>query len=123
MDESAAKAAAKAEKKAELDAASAASADNANGKNADTGANTDTSIDRGATAVANALARHPEVDLDTALENFPETAGVPKEALPHDLIYRAIIAEANFQKRQLKFKNLPPTDGPEDGDPPNARSP
>ena len=44
----------------------------------------------------------------------------------HIKIYRAIIAEANYQKRQVKFKNLPPTDGPgapEDGDPPNNRSP
>ena len=88
---------------------------------ADTAAPTPT--DRGATAVANALQNHPEVDLDTALENFPETAGVPKQNLTHDLIYRAIIAEANFQKRQQKFKNLPPTDGPKDGDPPKSRSP
>ena len=101
-----------------------------NGKSADTAADTSApatpTADRGARAVANALQNHPEVDLDTALENFPETANVPKQNLTHDLIYRAVIAEANFQKRQQKFKNLPHFDGPtapKDGDPPTARSP
>ena len=113
-------------KKAESDAANTG-----NGKNADTAvAPTDTGADiptdRGATAVANALAHHPEVDLDTALENHHATAGVPKQNLTHDLIYDAIIAEANFQKRQQKFKNLPSYDAPDvpkADDPPNTRSP
>ena len=106
---------------ADADVAPDTDADKDNGKDTDA---EDTDEDtRGATAVANALQNHPEVDLDTALANFPETANVPKEALTHDLIYRAIIAEANYQKRQQKFKNLPPTDGPADGDPPTARSP
>ena len=160
IDESDAKAAAKAEKKAqkaakkadaakkaELDAASAGmdAADSANSKNAVNGkcANPDSAAnstgdtdadappsasatpptDRGARAVANAIDRHPEVDLDTALENHHATAGVPKQNLTYAQIYDAIIAEANFQKRQRKFKNIPPTDGPEDSDPPNVRSP
>ena len=91
---------------------------------ADTDANADAS---GATAVANALARHPEVDLDTALENHHATAGIPKENLTHEQIYDAVIAEANFQKRQANFKHLLPPDdsddGAEDNDPPNNRSP
>ena len=118
-----------ADKSAELNnAANGKSA--ANGDNADSAAkNTDAPpaqdagetppADPDARAVANAIARHPEVDLDTALENFPETIGVPKENLTPDLIYRAIIAEANFQKRHEKFKNLPPFDGPD----PKTRSP
>ena len=105
----------------------------ANGNNAaiDIG---DTDIDpaslppaaRAARAVANAIARHPNVDLDTALENHYSTAGIPKEELTHEQIYDAIIAEANFQKRQANFKHLPPPDDPGDGgddDPPNNRSP
>ncbi len=82
--------------------------------------------DRGATAVANAIARHPEVDLDTALENHHATAGIPKENLTHEQIYDAIIAEANFQKRQaiiqrrLRSKN---PDAPGNAGDPNARSP
>ncbi len=81
---------------------------------------------RGETAVANALARHPEVDLDTALENHHATAGIPKQNLTHEQIYDAITAEANFQKRQaiiqnrLRAKN---PDAPEDADPPKSRSP
>ena len=81
---------------------------------------------RAARAVANAIARHPNVDLDTALENHYSTAGVPKEDLTHEQIYDAIIAEANFQKRQANFKHLLPPDDPGDGgddDPPNNRSP
>ena len=83
--------------------------------------------DRGATAVANALARHPEVDLDTALANHHETAGIPKENLPDDLIYDAVIAEANFQKRQAlsqsRMRAADPDDVPDADDPPNNRSP
>ncbi len=81
---------------------------------------------RGETAVANALARHPEVDLDVALENHHATAGIPKQNLTHEQIYDAITAEANFQKRQaiiqnrLRSKN---PDAPEDGAPPKSRSP
>ena len=92
----------------------------------DTDTNTVAPDTRGANAVANALARHPEVDLDTALENHHSTAGVPKEDLTHEKIYDAITAEANFQKRQaiiqrrLRAKN---PDAPEDGDPPKSRSP
>ena len=74
-----------------------------------------------------AIARHPEVDLDTALENHYSTAGIPKENLTHEQIYDAVIAEANFQKRQANFKHLPPPDDPdngaEDNDPPKSRSP
>ena len=83
--------------------------------------------DRGPTAVANALARHPEVDLDTALANHHATAGIPKQNLTHEQIYDAITAEANFQKRQaiiqnrLRAKN--PDAAPEDNDPPKSRSP
>ena len=110
-------------KNAAADASDNADADNA-GK--DTVADTN-APDRGATAVANALARHPEVDLDTALENHHETAGIPKENLTHEQIYDAITAEANFQKRQaiiqsrLNAKN--PNAGAEDSDPPKSRSP
>ena len=80
---------------------------------------------RAARAVANAITRHPNVDLDTALENHYSTAGVPKEDLTHEQIYDAIIAEANFQKRQANFKHLLPPDDPgdDDDDPPNNRSP
>ena len=150
MDDNAAKAAAKAEKKAtkaakkadaakkaELDAANTGNGKSNNDANPDSAAKStgDTDADappsatatpptdRGARAVANAIDRHPEVDLDTALENHPETAGVPKQNLTYGQIYDAIIAEANYQKRQQKFKNLPSTDGPEDSDPPNVRSP
>ena len=82
--------------------------------------------DRGETAVANALSRHPQVDLDTALENHHSTAGIPKKNLTHEQIYDAITSEANFQKRQaiiqnrLRAKN---PDAPEDDDPPKSRSP
>ncbi len=81
---------------------------------------------RGETAVANALARHPEVDLDTALENHHATAGIPKQNLTHEQIYDAITAEANFQKRQAIIQSrLPQEDreSPEDNDPPKSRSP
>ena len=90
------------------------------------GATTPPPTDRGATAVANALARHPQVDLDTALENHHATAGIPKQNLTHAQIYDAITAEANFQKRQaiiqnrLRSKN---PDAPGDSGDPNARSP
>ena len=86
----------------------------------------DTPTTRGETAVANALARHPEVDLDTALENHHATAGIPKQNLTHAQIYDAITAEANFQKRQaiiqnrLRAKN---PDAPDDGPDPKSRSP
>ncbi len=86
----------------------------------------DTPTTRGETAVANALARHPEVDLDTALENHHATAGIPKQNLTHEQIYDAITAEANFQKRQaiiqnrLRAKN---PDAPDDGPDPKSRSP
>ncbi len=86
----------------------------------------DTPTTRGATAVANALARHPEVDLDTALENHHSTAGIPKENLTHEQIYDAITAEANFQKRQAIIQSrLRPDnpDAPEDGPDPKTRSP
>ncbi len=82
--------------------------------------------DRGATAVANALARNPNVDLDTALENHHATAGIPKQNLTHEQIYDAITAEANFQKRQaiiqnrLRQKN---PNAPEDDPDPKSRSP
>ena len=81
---------------------------------------------RAARALAMAIARHPEVDLDTALENHHATAGIPKENLPDDLIYDAVIAEANFQKRQAiiqsRMRSHDP-DAPEDENPPTARSP
>ena len=87
----------------------------------------DTPTTRGETAVANALARHPEVDLDVALENHHATAGIPKQNLTHEQIYDAITAEANFQKRQSIIQSrLHPEnpDGPsEDNDPPKSRSP
>ena len=82
--------------------------------------------DRGPTAVANALARNPNVDLDTALANHHATAGIPKQNLTHEQIYDAITAEANFQKRQAIIQNrLPQEDpaNPEDNDPPKTRSP
>ncbi len=148
-DESAAKDAAIAEKKArkaakKADAAKTAAHDynnpannknNANGNNADTADSPDAPpgatatpppTTRGETAVANALARHPEVDLDTALQNHHATAGIPKENLTHEQIYDAITAEANFQKRQaiiqsrLRAKN---PDGLNESSDPNARSP
>ncbi len=107
-----------------------AAADKGNDKNDDsdapTGATTPSSTDRGETAVANALARHPEVDLDTALENHHSTAGIPKEDLTHEQIYDAITAEANFQKRQAIIQSrLHPENpaNPEDNDPPKSRSP
>ena len=82
---------------------------------------------RGARAVANALARHPNVDLDTALENHYATAGIPKENLTHEQIYDAITAEANFQKRQAIIQNRlrrkTSDAGAEDNDPPKTRSP
>ena len=109
-----------------------AAADKGNDKNADsdapTGATTAATppTDRGATAVANALARHPEVDLDTALANHHSTAGIPKEDLTHEQIYDAITAEANFQKRQAIIQSRLPAENPanpEDNDPPKSRSP
>ena len=82
---------------------------------------------RAARALANALARHPNVDLDTALENHHATAGIPKENLPDDLIYDAVIAEANFQKRQAlmqsRMRAADSDAGAEDSDPPKSRSP
>ena len=149
-DESAAKDAAIAQKKAKKAAKKAHAAKTAahdynnpaNCKDADTGKNADTAAnphvptsaptpasDRGPTAVANALARHPQVDLDTALENHHATAGIPKENLTHEQIYDAIIAEANFQKRQaiiqrrLHPENPDAAPAPKDNDPPKSRSP
>ena len=81
---------------------------------------------RAAQAVANAIARHPNVDLDTALENHHATAGVPKENLTHEQIYDAITAEANFQKRQAIIQNrmrAADPDAPDESADPNARSP
>ena len=82
---------------------------------------------RAARALAMAIARHPEVDLDVALENHHATAGIPKENLPDDLIYDAVIAEANFQKRQAlmqsRMRAADPDAGAEDNDPPKTRSP
>ncbi len=143
------KAAKKAQKKAKKTEKKAAKKTNANtgnnaAKDATKSDNTDTTKDvsadtdtptpvpdtpttRGETAVANALARHPQVDLDTALENHHSTAGIPKQNLTHAQIYDAIIAEANFQKRQaiiqnrLRAKN--PDAAPDDNDPPKSRSP
>ena len=95
----------------------------------DTDTNTvapDTPATRGPTAVANALARHPQVDLDTALENHHATAGIPKQNLTHEQIYDAIIAEANFQKRQAIIQrrlHLENPDAPDDADSPKSRSP
>ena len=132
-DESAAKDAAIAEKKAQkADAAKKAALDTANKKNGNNNANSDSaadtalSTDRGATAVANALARHPEVDLDVALQNHHSTAGIPKQNLTHEQIYDAITAEANFQKRQAIIQNrlrAKTPDAPGDSGDPNARSP
>ena len=113
----------------------AANADKDNGRNTGDNATASTGAtatppdpdDRGAQAVANAIARHPNVDLDTALENHYSTAGIPKENLSYGQIYDAIIAEANFQKRQANFKHLStfddPADGAEDNAPPKSRSP
>ncbi len=113
-------------KSADADANKSDNTDVANANSAtDTRANTPAS-DPGPTAVATALARHPQVALDTALENHHATAGIPKQNLTHEQIYDAITAEANFQKRQaiiqsrLRSKN---PDAPEDGDPPKTRSP
>ena len=110
-------------------------------KNTDAPADTDTSADasdnidpatlspdaRAARALAMAIARHPEVDLDTALANHYSTAGVPKENLTHEQIYDAITAEANFQKRQAIIQNRmrshDPDAGADDNDPPKTRSP
>ena len=82
---------------------------------------------RAARAVANAIARHPNVDLDTALANHHSTAGVPKENLTHEQIYDAITAEANFQKRQAIIQNRlrqkTSDAGADDNDPPKTRSP
>ena len=125
----AAKRAKKDAKKAALDTANKtpgndSSVSNSNDDNAAKGADANT---RGETAVANALARHPEVDLDTALENHHATAGVPKEDLTHEQIYDAITAEANFQKRQAIIQNRLRSKNPdaatEDSDPPKSRSP
>ena len=101
-------------------------ADTGNSADAPPGATAAPSIDRGPTAVANALARHPQVDLDTALENHHSTAGIPKQNLTHEQIYDAITAEANFQKRQAIIqRRLHPEnpDAPEDNAPPKSRSP
>ena len=122
---------------------SAANGDNAAGdaKNTDTPAATDTGADasdnidpatltpdaRAARALARAIARHPNVDLDTALENHHATAGVPKENLTHEQIYDAITAEANFQKRQAiiqsRMRSHDPDAPGDSDDPPNNRSP
>ena len=122
-------------------AANNANADKNNGKNtadtpaADATPPVDQDVDpatlsptaRAARALALAIARHPEVDLDTALENHHATAGIPKENLPDDLIYDAVIAEANFQKRQAIIQNrlrAKDSDAPSDSDdPPKTRSP
>ena len=124
----------------------AASADKDNGNNtgdtsapAPTGASETPPVDqdidpatltpdaRAARALALAIARHPEVDLDVALENHHATAGIPKENLPDDLIYDAVIAEANFQKRQAlsqsRMRAADPDAGADDNDPPKTRSP
>ena len=100
--------------------------DNNDDSDAPTGATATPPTDRGATAVANALARNPQVDLDTALENHHATAGIPKQNLTHEQIYDAITAEANFQKRQaiIQSRLRPDThDAPEDGPDPKTRSP
>ena len=108
-----------------------ADANNKNGENG-TSAAKDAAADptgannRGPTAVANALARHPEVDLDTALANHHSTAGIPKQNLTHEQIYDAITAEANFQKRQAIIQSrLHPEnpDAPAGGTDPKSRSP
>ncbi len=140
-DRKAAKKAKKAAKKANAD--KNASNNNNADENANKSDNTDTTKDvspdtdappsapdtpttRGETAVANALARHPEVDLDTALANHHSTAGIPKQNLTHEQIYDAITAEANFQKRQAIIQSrLRPEnpDASEDNAPPKSRSP
>ncbi len=148
-DENDRKAAKKAQKKAKKTEKKAAKKTNANtgnnaAKDATKSDNTDTTKDvspdtdarpsapntpttRGETAVANALARHPEVDLDTALANHHSTAGIPKQNLTHEQIYDAITAEANFQKRQAIIQSRlhpeNPDAAPEDNDPPKSRSP
>ncbi len=130
----AAKRAKKDAKKADADKAAAHDYNNAaNGNNTtaadkgnDKNDDSDTPTTRGETAVANALARHPHVDLDTALENHHATAGIPKQNLTHEQIYDAITAEANFQKRQAIIqRRLPQEDpnAPEDGPDPKTRSP
>ena len=102
-------------------------ANSADSANAPPGAPATHPAARGAIAVANAIDRHPEVDLDTALENHHATAGIPKENLTHEQIYDAIIAEANFQKRQAIIQNRlrekTSNNAPEDNDPPKSRSP
>ena len=106
----------------DADSPDSADADNAD---KDIGADTNTP-DRGAQAVANALARHPNVDLDVALENHHATAGIPKENLTHEQIYDAITAEANFQKRQAIIQSrmrASNPDAPEDDPDPKTRSP
>ncbi len=113
-------------KKAALDAANKTPGNNAAPANDDNAAKDTGANNRGETAVANALARHPEVDLDTALENHHSTAGIPKEDLPHEQIYDAITAEANFQKRQAIIQrrlNPENPDAPADGTDPKSRSP
>ena len=122
-------------KSANNTAANGNNADKDNGKNtgdtadntsADANAPTDPDA-RGAQAVANVIARHPEVDLDVALENHHSTAGIPKENLTHEQIYDAITAEANFQKRQAiiqsRLNAKISNNGAEDNDPPKTRSP
>ncbi len=131
----AAKRAKKDAKKADADKAAAHDYNNAaNGNNTtaadkgnDKNDDSDTPTTRGETAVANALARHPQVDLDTALANHHSTAGIPKQNLTHEQIYDAITAEANFQKRQAIIQRRlhpeNPDAAPEDNDPPKSRSP
>ena len=102
-----------------------ADADNT-GDTADTTHADTPASDRGATAVANAINRHPEVDLDTALANHHSTAGIPKESLTHEQIYDAITAEANFQKRQAIIQSRLPQedrDFPAEDTDPKSRSP
>ena len=109
--------------------ATANASDSADTDNADKDTGADTNApDRAARALALALARHPNVDLDTALANHHATAGIPKENLTHEQIYDAVIAEANFQKRQAlsqsRMRAADPDDVPDDdGDPPKTRSP
>ena len=135
-DRKAAKKAQKAEKKANTAKNdNAANGNNANkpdntntnrnvSNNTDTPTNVpDTPTTRGETAVANALARHPEVDLDTALQNHHATAGIPKQNLTHEQIYDAITAEANFQKRQAIIQRRLHPENPDAPGDPNARSP
>ena len=115
-------------KDADADANASDNKDASSAKDVDKDTVADTNApDRGATAVANALARHPNVDLDTALANHHATAGIPKENLTHEQIYDAITAEANFQKRQAIIQNRlnakNPNAGAEDNDLPKTRSP